>query len=503
LTFLGVNNFLELATPSMKRECQCKDGMMCKYCKYFFYAVSTIAHHLNQVLSKDVGQLCLVNDKLIQIYNEDSFAKDNDLMCKTCKLPLVADELIVVDNNVEYADFPDCSKSMTKAGMAKSTIDLMTGFEMLDLTLYNYVTNALIHWHSSLQSVKAVSSTTNCHQDVFGFEEIKAVLLQMARIAIPLNAIANAFTHLSSVLLVMPSFIHEDFTCEPINTVLSIHRLHNMLQFFIVDLLPMSSIENGDVSESDRDILRKRPTQVVQLREVCRTVDTTCGSAIYALEELYLLVKHYAPLEIVVNLHRIDNIEQFKKYVDSFTNRGILVQAFSSSIMAIKDFTECVRNSLVKKELLTEADTYVFNKLETMNTWLLALYTGLLNVRRDARAAIIDSSNKKSSAKHSQTSQMLYELQLHCSFCGIQPKKRSLQTCQKCDVANYCNEECLAKYKPYHNIVCCKKGGRSGVLRKFTCLQDHQIQDIVTANKKLIKNQPVTKVLVTKPTQYE
>ena len=60
--------------------------------------------------------------------------------------------------------------------------------------------------------------------------EAHDIALQLVRIAMPLNDLTSAFVSFTRVLYMKPIFKHEDGTSHPINTVVSLKRLFQLLQ---------------------------------------------------------------------------------------------------------------------------------------------------------------------------------------------------------------------------------------------------------------------------------
>ena len=68
-------------------------------------------------------------------------------------------------------------------------------------------------------------------------------LNQLARLCIPLSDLTKAWTHFTRILHVKPSFVHEEGTIHPINTVFSIKRLYQVLQHMTINVLPQLVLE--------------------------------------------------------------------------------------------------------------------------------------------------------------------------------------------------------------------------------------------------------------------
>lgn len=135
--------------------------------------------------------------------------------------------------------------------------------------------------------------------------------------------------------------------------------------------------------------------------------------------------------------------------------------------------------------------------MEVLNKWLLRMYTELLNVRQVLSDDNINSTDKVSSLKQSETSHLLYQLMHHCHFCGFPPEKGALlKICEVCDTFRYCSEECFKKAKPHHEFLCTDQGTVE-MMMTFSTLGPAQCAALVAANRKIRKGEVMTEPLRT------
>ena len=62
--------------------------------------------------------------------------------------------------------------------------------------------------------------------------------MMLVRLACCVQDIGHSFSEMSRTLQAIPSFVHSQGTCQPINNAISVHRIHKISQTLLVGLMP-------------------------------------------------------------------------------------------------------------------------------------------------------------------------------------------------------------------------------------------------------------------------
>ena len=94
-------------------------------------------------------------------------------------------------------------------------------------------------------------------------EDLITIFIQLTRLCVPLNDLTRAYTHFTKILLIKPSFDYDEGFSRPVNSVISIKRVYQLLQqvhsttqfFFVAFELCISLLKDGFVLQIGNHLL--------------------------------------------------------------------------------------------------------------------------------------------------------------------------------------------------------------------------------------------------------
>lgn len=331
-----------IASYPKRDECFCSPEYLCQFCKYFFFALCSVAHALNVSVSGDALDFNNYETYLSELIPKDPFYKEHSKsMCMKCRLPLNGHECLPE----EFEGFPPCDEGTQDSDGTKSVGELIYLFEMTDFCLgYAFSDNFKTWTDQDKCDIRKkgvwIDEATKLHE----------VVLQLARISIPLNDLSKAFVAFTRVLYMKPIFKHEVGTTHPINTVLSLKRLFRFLQLMMFRLLPCLVVEkvhrkikiakdgmNGIKVDKDWTKLEQKRSvaDAAKIRAMCAALQSSAKQSMSAIDEIYNISMHYSQFEAMANLHRFNNSTQLHKYINCYWGRMAVTFSFKDALKSV------------------------------------------------------------------------------------------------------------------------------------------------------------------------
>lgn len=316
------------------------------------------------------------------------------------------------------------------------------------------------------------------------------------------KALAKAALTFNQLVALNPEFRYEDGTMHPINTVLSIKRLHFFCATGILRLMPKclsdahSDLQLSYQMEVRSDWLKDTGCQVPGKDRALRSrynrsknaMTHTALDAINSIkncmkyaEKLYKTGQDHGPLEIMSNFHRFNSTKNLDSYLESFSIRKLVMDSFRDTceayIITLQHVSEGNRQIEV---IASDFDDFKTTLTKTVD-WIKGLEKSFKKTTTMLQGEEQAAKSKKMS-KNRDTAKLLKQLQNHCTFCGDESKE-DLIKCSSCNVAKYCTKACLKTYQLHHEFLC----GKGEDLFQFVSeITEKDLDEIIKKNR-LIK----------------